>query len=67
MTAAAVPTQGHPFCAWCGARKDWEPSWNFNTVLIGHDGAIAGLSPATEEPDSPKLRGARAEMLAAAA
>jgi glutathione peroxidase len=46
----------HPFYRWVRAQKDWEPSWNFNKVLIGRDGRIAGLFPATEEPDGPNLR-----------
>ncbi len=46
----------HPFYRWVRAQKDWEPSWNFNKVLIGRDGQIAGLFPATEEPDGPKLQ-----------
>jgi len=59
--------QAHPFYAWVRAQKDWEPSWNFNKVLIGRDGAIAGLFPATEEPDGPKLRRALAVALEATA
>jgi glutathione peroxidase len=55
----------HPFYRWVRERKDWEPSWNFNKVLIGRDGEIAGLFPATEEPDGPKLRRALAQALAA--
>jgi glutathione peroxidase len=46
----------HPFYRWVRAQKDWEPSWNFNKVLIGRDGQIAGLFSATDEPDGPKLR-----------
>jgi glutathione peroxidase len=57
--------EAHPFYAWVRAQKDWEPSWNFNKVLIGRDGQIAGLFPATEEPDGPKLRRAIAQALAA--
>ncbi len=45
----------HPFYRWLSSRKDWDPSCNFNTVLGGRDGQIAGLCPATEEPDGPKL------------
>jgi glutathione peroxidase len=55
----------HPFYAWVRAEKDWEPSWNFNKILIGRDGRIAGLFPATEEPDGPKLRAALSRALAA--
>jgi len=55
----------HPFYRWVRAEKDWEPSWNFNKVLIGRDGQIAGLFPATEEPDGPKLRAALSRALAA--
>ena len=57
--------QAHPFYAWVRAQKDWEPSWNFNKVLVGRDGLIAGLYPATEEPDGAKLRRALDIALAA--
>jgi len=59
--------QAHPFYAWVRAVKDWEPSWNFNKVLVARDGTIAGLFPATDEPDGPKLRRALTVALDATA
>ena len=31
-----------PFYAWVREAASWEPVWNFNKVLIAHDGTIAG-------------------------
>jgi glutathione peroxidase len=53
-----------PFYAWVREEKSWEPSWNFNKVLIGRDGLIAGTFGSGDEPDGPKLSGAIAEALA---
>jgi glutathione peroxidase len=50
--------QAAPFYAWVAARKQWQPSWNFNKVLIGRDGAIAGTFGSGDEPDGPKLSAA---------
>ena len=33
-----------PFYAWVREQRRWEPNWNFNKVLIGRDGHIAGPS-----------------------
>jgi glutathione peroxidase len=55
--------QAVPFYAWVREQKNWEPSWNFNKVLIGRDGHIGGLFGAGDEPDGPKLSQAIAAEL----
>ena len=47
--------QAAPFYAWVNVQKQWQPSWNFNKVLIGRDGRIAGTFGAGDEPDGPAL------------
>jgi glutathione peroxidase len=44
-----------PFYAWVAAQKQWQPSWNFNKVLIGRDGRVAGTFGSGDEPDGPTL------------
>jgi glutathione peroxidase len=44
-----------PFYAWVNVQKQWQPSWNFNKVLIGRDGRIAGTFGSDDEPDGPAL------------
>ena len=44
-----------PFYAWVREQKHWEPDWNFNKVLIGRDGRIAGTFGSGEEPQGPRL------------
>jgi glutathione peroxidase len=53
MTAITPVTgQGaHPFYAWLQATEGWEPGWNFNKVLIGADGEVAGTWRAGAAPD----------------
>src|SRR6202008_221274 len=48
--------QAAPFYAWVREQKRWEPNWNFNKVLIGRDGRVAGTFGSGDEPDGPKLR-----------
>lgn len=55
-----------PFYAWVRATRNWQPTWNFNKVLIGRDGTIKGLYRATTEPDGPVLTAAIATELAKA-
>ena len=59
--------QAHPFYRWVHDTQNWEPAWNFNKVLIGRDGRIAGLFSSWSAPDGVKLRAAVAQALAASA
>ncbi len=52
-----------PFYKWVKAERRWEPSWNFNKVLIGRDGRIAGTFGSEDEPTGPRLSGAIASAL----
>ncbi len=47
--------QAAPFYAWVKAQKQWQPQWNFNKVLIGRDGRIAGTFRSGDEPDGAGL------------
>jgi glutathione peroxidase len=47
-----------PFYAWVNVQRNWQPDWNFNKVLIGRDGRIAGTFRSGEEPDGALLSGA---------
>ena len=60
LTQISHVTGGHaePFYAWVKAQRHWQPEWNFNKVLIGRDGRIAGTFGSGEEPDGPTLLGA---------
>jgi glutathione peroxidase len=52
-----------PFYAWVDLEKRWQPRWNFNKVLIGRDGRVAGTFGSGEEPDGPALsRAIEAEL-----
>ena len=44
-----------PFYAWVKAQRGWEPAWNFNKVLVGRDGRIAGVFGSSDEPGSGRL------------
>jgi glutathione peroxidase len=48
-------TQAAPFYAWVRGETGWEPNWNFNKVLIGRDGRIAGTFGSGDEPQGMKL------------
>ncbi|MEA2791578.1 MAG: glutathione peroxidase [Acetobacteraceae bacterium] len=47
--------QSAPFYAWVNIQKQWQPSWNFNKVLVSRDGRIAGTFGSGDEPDGPVL------------
>ena len=53
-----------PFYAWVREAAGWEPNWNFNKVLIGRDGGIAGTFGSGDEPEGPKLSAAIGVVLA---
>jgi len=55
--------QAAPFYAWVRAETGWEPSWNFNKVLIGRDGRIAATFGSGDEPQGPGLTRAIAAAL----
>lgn len=55
--------QAAPFYAWVKEQKGWEPNWNFNKVLIGRDGRVAGTFGSGEEPQGAKLSAAIEEEL----
>jgi glutathione peroxidase len=48
-------TSAAPFYAWVKVQKQWQPSWNFNKVLVRRDGGIAGTFGSGDEPDGPVL------------
>jgi glutathione peroxidase len=47
-----------PFYAWVHETQGWEPNWNFNKVLVGRDGRIAGTFSSGDEPEGAKLNSA---------
>ena len=61
-----TPVRGksaHPFYRWVAAETGFVPRWNFNKVLIGPDGRIAGTFGARVKPDSPAIAGQIEAML----
>ena len=54
-----------PFYAWVRAQMGWEPSWNFNKVLVGRDGRIKATFGAGDEPTGERITSAIAAELAA--
>jgi glutathione peroxidase len=54
-----------PFYAWVREVRQWEPSWNFNKVLIGRDGRVAGTFGSGDEPQGDRLGPAIAAALQA--
>ncbi len=55
-----------PFYAWVATQRQWQPAWNFNKVLVGRDGRVAGTFGSSDEPDGPVLAEAIAAALAIA-
>lgn len=47
--------QATPFYAWVRRTRNWQPSWNFNKVLVGRDGAIIDTFGSRDEPESGVL------------
>jgi len=53
-----LPVRGaaaHPFYRWVKQARGWEPGWNFNKVLVGRDGRVAGTFGASDAPQGAKL------------
>ena len=47
--------QAAPFYAWVREQKRWEPSWNFNKVLVGRNGQIVATFGSGDEPQGPRM------------
>lgn len=58
--------QAAPFYAWVCEVRRWEPNWNFNKVLVGRDGHVAGTFGSGDEPQGQKLQQAITVELAKA-
>ena len=56
--------QAVPFYAWVREARGWQPDWNFNKVLIGRDGDVAGTFGSGDEPQGSRLQQAIATALA---
>lgn len=53
-----VKGQGaHPFYRWLREARGFEPSWNFNKVLLGRDGHVIETYPASARPLSDWMLG----------
>lgn len=64
-----TPVRGekaHPVYAWIRDEAGFEPTWNFNKVLIGGDGRILGTWGATARPTGAPIRRAIEAALDAA-
>ena len=59
--------QAHPFYRWVKGARGWEPGWNFNKVLVGRDGRVAGVFGASDAPGGSRLSAAIAAAIAAPA
>ena len=61
-----TPVRGpaaHPVYQWLVETEGFEPNWNFNKVVIGRDGRIAGLFTSSDAPDGIRLTKAVAAAL----
>lgn len=48
-------SDAHPFYRWLAMTEGWQPSWNFNKVLIAPDGSVAGTWGSATRPLSGAL------------
>jgi glutathione peroxidase len=55
--------QAHPFYATLAAETGFAPAWNFNKVLIGPDGRVAGTWGSMTKPQSGAITGKIEAML----
>lgn len=56
--------EAHPFYRDVKAETGFEPTWNFNKVLIGRDGAVAGTWGSAVKPQSRQItRAIEAQLL----
>ena len=58
--------QAHPFYAWLAETQGFVPRWNFNKVLLGPDGRVAGHWGSMAAPTGPGILRAIDAALAAA-
>jgi glutathione peroxidase len=68
ITAKAVVkgANAHPFYKWAADARPMDvPRWNFHKYLIGRDGYIAEVFPASVEPSDTRVKTAIARALAA--
>jgi glutathione peroxidase len=55
--------KAHPFYQWLAEAEGFTPGWNFNKVLIGPDGAVAGLWGSVTRPRSKAITSAIEPLL----
>ncbi len=53
----------HPFYAWLRDTQGFEPTWNFNKVLLDGQGNVAGTWPAPVSPTGRQIAGAIERLL----
>lgn len=56
-------SEAHPFYQWMKAEQGFEPGWNFNKVLLGPEGEVAGIWGAAVSPSGPAITGAIEALL----
>lgn len=64
--ATITPVRGpeaHPFYQWMKAEHGFEPVWNFNKVLLGPDGEVAGIWGSSTNPSGPEITSAIEALL----
>jgi glutathione peroxidase len=55
--------EAHPFYLWMKSDHGFEPVWNFNKVLLGPQGEVAGTWGAGTNPSGPQITGAIEALL----